>query len=122
MNEIQNVISQLERQRDAIERALQALREIGDAAAPAAPKGPAPAQKKRGRKRGMSAAGRARIGEATRKRWADKRAAETQAEKNTATSAKKPKKGGQVKRSMSPEGRARIAEAAKKMWAAKRAK
>ena len=119
MNEIKSVISQLERQRNAIERALAALREIGDSAASPEEKRASSPQKTRGRKRRMSAEGRARIGEATRKRWADKRAAESSAAQTT---RKPSKKRGGKKRQISPEGRARIAEAAKRMWAAKKAK
>ncbi len=115
MNEIESVISQLEQQRDAIERALAALRDI----APAAKKlGRPPGKKARGGKGHMSAEGRARIGEATRRRWAEKRAAEAAPGKKTGRPAKKASGG---KRSISPEGRARIAEAARRMWAAKKA-
>ena len=115
MNEIESVIAQLERQGEAIERALGALREIAGTTVPDAKRrGRPPGQKKRGGKRGMSAEGRARIGEATRKRWAEKRASE-------APAAKTPRAAKKAKRVMSPEGRARIAEAARRMWAAKRA-
>lgn len=86
MNDIQSIISQLERQRDAIERALGALRDIEGTGTPAAKKQGAAPGKKRGRKRRISAEGRARIAAATRKRWADKRAAEA------ATAAKKSSK------------------------------
>jgi hypothetical protein len=110
LNDISGIISQLERQRTAIDRALQALRDIEGTGEPA--------PKKRGRKRRMSAEGRARIGEATRKRWAAKRAAEAAAGQKGNKPAKK-RRGG--KRTISAEGRARIAEAARRMWAAKKA-
>ena len=61
-----------------------------------------------GKKRGMSAAGRARIAAAQRARWAKERG-------NTVST---PRAG---KRRMSAEGRARIAAAAKARWARERA-
>ena len=60
-------------------------------------------------KRGMSAAGRAAVAEAQRKRWAATK------EQSVAKPAMK------VKRKLSPEGRAAIIAATKKRWAAKRA-
>ena len=115
MKEIQTIISQLERQQAAIERALAALREI-EGIETATARGQERPQKKRSRKRRMSAEGRARIGAATRKRWADKRAAEAASTAKKASTATRRKR----KRNISPEGRARIAAAARKMWAAKK--
>jgi len=76
MDAIEDVISRLEKQREAIDRALAALRDIG--------RGQGSAPKKRGRpkgsvnkkRRGPSAEGRKRIAEAQRARWAAKKAAE----------------------------------------------
>lgn len=115
MNEIESIIAQLERQRTAVDRALSALREIGGtgAAAPGRKRGRPPGKKAGG---GMSAEGRARIGEATRQRWALKRAA--------AAGAKKTGRAGKKtagKRQMSAEGRANIVAANKRMWAKKNA-
>ena len=59
------------------------------------------------RKRTMSAAARARIGAAQRKRWAETKAASAPAE---------PKKAAR-KRKLSAAGRKAIAEAAKRRWA-----
>src|SRR6476469_3396890 len=77
LNGVEAIISKLEQQRDAIERALSALRQVDSTPTKAVP------TKKRGRPPGrrgrMSAEGRARIAEATRKRWADKRAADAAA-------------------------------------------
>jgi hypothetical protein len=77
LNGVEAIISKLEQQRDAIERALSALRQVESTPTTAVP------TKKRGRPPGrrgrMSAEGRARIAEATRKRWADKRAADAAA-------------------------------------------
>ena len=81
MNDLSKIISQLEHQKSSIERALSALREIGSvrAAGPGAPAG----GRKRGRrkKRHLSPEGRQRIIEATKKRWAAKRAADAAAAK-----------------------------------------
>lgn len=77
------IISDLERRRDAITRAIDALRGLGPAPAPSAPAKPG---KKRGRpaKRKLSAEGRARIIEAAKKRWA-----RVNAEKAKASAKKK---------------------------------
>src|SRR4051812_5295857 len=66
---------------------------------------------KRGGKRTISAAGRARIGAAARARWA-----KVKGESTSAESTPKPAKG-KKKRTMSPEARAKIAAAQKKRWA-----
>ena len=77
MTDIARIIQDLEQQRKLIERALSALRELNGgtatASTPASTSGDAP------RKRRLSAAGRKRIAEATRRRWANKRAAEASA-------------------------------------------
>ena len=75
MNDINRIISELERQRVAIERAISALRDVSTPAAPAqapasAKKTAAPAKKKRQ----LSPEGRQRIIDATKRRWAAKRA------------------------------------------------
>lgn len=117
MNDIETVIAQLERQRSAIDRAIAALREIGSPGRnPAKGAGPA-AGPGIPRKRRMSAAGRKSISDATKKRWAEKRAAQAQ----TSASGSSPAKTGPRKRRLSPEGRERIIAATKKRWAAKRA-
>ena len=61
------------------------------------------------RRRKMSAAGRARIAEAQRKRWAESR------------KKSEPKAPAKSKRKLSPAGRAAIVAAAKKRWALKKA-
>lgn len=82
MNDVQRIISELERQRSAIEKAIAALREIGGSAGT---KQSSQATKKAvTKKRTMSPEARARIAEATRKRWAAKRAAEKKAAKKAA--------------------------------------
>lgn len=61
--------------------------------------------------RNMSAAGRKRIAEAAKKRWAAYRSGKT------ATAEKPAKTDGRKKRKMSAAGRAKIAAAAKARWA-----
>ncbi len=96
LNGFDGIIKQLEAQKTAIERALQALREVGGEVAgvsmPTAPN----ANDKR------SAAQKAR--------WAAKRAAEA-----SPSAAPSKAKGG-----MTPEGRQKLAEAMKQRWAVKR--
>ena len=78
---LSQIIAGLERQKASIERALEALREVGEGAS--APRrgrprgsGAAPAAKKSRRGR-ISPEGRRRLAEAMRRRWAVKRAAST---------------------------------------------
>jgi hypothetical protein len=75
------IISQLQRQKIAIERAIDALQEVGDEQTPTLAANKAPAKKTTG-KRTMSPEARKRISEAVRKRWAA-------IKKGTKTSAKK---------------------------------
>lgn len=101
-------IDGFEAQKARIDSQIAELRGMlsGDGAPPT--KAAAPA--KRGRRR-ISAAGRARIAEAQRKRWAN-----IKAEPEVAA-AKPPKQ----KRRLSPAGRKAIQEALRRRWAAKRA-
>jgi hypothetical protein len=72
--------------------------------------GPVTTVKKKG---GMSAAGKAKIAAAQKRRWAKVKAAKPQAKPAVKATVKQPaKKGG-----MSATGRARIAAAAKARWA-----
>jgi hypothetical protein len=79
MTDLGSIIQELEQQRDAIDRALAALRGVGGSdrttskAAAKATSTP--------RKLQMSEAGRKRIAEATRRRWAAKRAIEAASKK-----------------------------------------
>ena len=117
-NGLNEVIEKLEQQREAIERALLALREVGGAAASVPVPAPATRPGRAKRKGGMTPEGRKRLSEALRKRWAAKRAASAVRTKTTTKTATKTKRkaGG-----MTPEGRKRLSEALKKRWAAKRA-
>lgn len=116
MNDLSTIITDLERQREAIERALSALREVQGSGAPAV-------AKKRGRprksvdaapaitkKRILSPEGRRRIIEATKKRWAAVRAGNP-GEPKSATKRKRP--------ALSAAGRKRLSELMKARWASK---
>jgi len=108
VNNVENVISQLEAQRSAIDRAISALREVAGKSPLA--KVTTPSTNGQPRKRHLSPEGRRRIIEATKKRWAAKRTnGAGTASKRTATS----RRGA-----MSPAGRRRLALAMKKRWAA----
>jgi hypothetical protein len=74
MTDLGSIIQELEQERDAIDRALAALREVGGSDRTTS-KATAKATSTP-RKRQMSEAGRKRIAEATRRRWAAKRAIE----------------------------------------------
>jgi hypothetical protein len=86
VNNIDKIISQLERQKTAINRAIDALREVSDKGAAATVKsvGSKPVARK---KRRLSPEGRRRIAEAARRRWAALRAG--QSGKETAKPAKR---------------------------------
>jgi hypothetical protein len=114
------IVVRLEQQRDAIDRALSALRDVEDAAAPSAPAAPVsagpveqrPAKKKR--KGRLSPEGRARLIAALKKRWAAKKAAE-------AAPVPTPAKAVRREVRITPEGRQKLAEAMRRRWAVKRA-
>lgn len=115
-NGLAEIIKQLEQQGRAIERALAALRDVGDSGPSSTP---APATSSDGkrtgrRKGGMTPEGRRRLSEALKARWAARRDASEAAA--PAAKAKAKRKGG-----MTPEGRKRLSEALRKRWAAKRA-
>ena len=108
MNNVENVISQLETQRSAIDRAIAALREVAGKSPLA--KVTSPSSNGQPRKRHLSSEGRKRIIEAAKRRWAAKPA------KGTSTASKRT--AALRRGAMSPEGRKRLALAMKKRWAA----
>jgi hypothetical protein len=107
-----SIVTQLEHQKTAIERALAALREIDGVAAPSetGPPSGAPA-KRRGRPKGTGGNLRS---EGQRKRWAAKKAA-------VAAPTVASKKAAPRKPQFTPEGLQKLAEAMKRRWAVKRA-
>ncbi|MBS1982894.1 MAG: hypothetical protein JST16_01875 [Bdellovibrionales bacterium] len=118
MSEINSIISQLERQRVAIHKALEALREVAGQGAPA----PTPTRATKtasAGKRSMSEEGRRRIAEAQRRRWAAKKGLPVdQPMEEASVEAESPTEP--KKRRLSEEGRARIIEAAKRRWSKQR--
>jgi hypothetical protein len=114
-NGFTEIISRLEVQKRAIDKALEALRGLGgvDGKDPAAVvetavSGPAP------RKGGMTPEGKKRLSAALRKRWAAKKAARGTAVETPAPAETPAKK----KNAMSPAGRRRLAEAVKRAGSA----
>ncbi len=87
MNDIARVISRLEQQRATIDRAISALREVEEIK-PAQTASVDAAGTNKPKKRRMSAAGRRRIAEGTRKYWAEKRATEAAQEKKALATTK----------------------------------
>ena len=114
---LNGIITQLERQKLAIDKALAALREIGgvDELATEVPTPDAPAT----RKRGMSPEGKKRLIAALKKRWAVKKAAQNAAPVTAPLS--NPPKTAPRKVRFTQDGRRRLAEAMRKRWAVKRA-
>jgi hypothetical protein len=72
-NEFKEIITRLEKQKAAIERALAALREVDDNGAEETPINRRRRPSKVARKSKISEEGRKRIAEAQRKRWATKK-------------------------------------------------
>jgi hypothetical protein len=101
-----SIITELERQKAAIERALDALKGLGGVELSA------PAQASASpttRKTNAAEVGQNRRSEGQKKRWAAKKAAKVVPSENASM-------GG-----VTPEGRQKLADAMKKRWAAKRA-
>lgn len=112
MNEIANIISRLENQKAAIDRALEALQDFAATGSITPQQSGRKKQSGRktrsARKGGMTPEGRRRLALAMKRRWAAKRTGK-QAKKATA------KKSG-----LSAAGRQKLAEAMKRRWATKR--
>jgi hypothetical protein len=109
MSGLKDVIQQLEHQKAAIEKALDALRGLEATPESQPRRGPGRPPKAEAPQHGMSEAGRQRLREAMKRRWAAKRAGTTAKQASA-------KKGG-----MTAAGRQRLAEAMRKRWAVKRA-
>jgi len=113
VSHIASAISELEKQKDAIDRALSALHAI-ETSVPKPGATNNSAGVSRGKRR-LSAEGRRNIIAAVKKRWAEKRAAQEGTAPTKAAPAKKTKK-----RVLSAEARKKMADAAKKRWAAQK--
>ena len=108
MNDFDGVIASLEQQREAIERALEALREVTGTKEPATKKRGRPVGKTAGGpvKRVLSPDGRAAIIAATKRRWA-------------AAQTSEPKPAAQKRGGLTAAGRKRLSDAMKARWASK---
>jgi hypothetical protein len=112
-----SIITQLERQRTAIERALTALREIDGIAAPATAtevEPPATPEAPIRKRKKFSAAARRKMGLAQKERWAKIKG---ESEPPSVATPEPPK----PKRRISEEGMKRIIAATKKRWRLRRA-
>ena len=105
-----SIITQLERQKVAIERALAALREVDGIAPPVTPA----AASTESVTRSTAATRRHRRSIGQKKRWAAKKAAE-------AAHVAIPANAARPKSRLTQEGRERLAEAMRRRWAVKRA-
>ena len=102
--DLNKIVSELKSERDRIDRAISALADGAGATSPT--RGTAAVVSKRGK--GISAAGRRRLSEAMKARWAARRTKSVAPARATA---------GTPKRRMSPAARKLTAAAMKKRWA-----
>jgi hypothetical protein len=105
--DIDSIVSDLKSEMDRISRAISLL--VGGAVKATSPKGAKTS--KRGRKRGLTAAGRRALSIAMKKRWAERRG------KTMAKAAAPKRRGG-----LTAAGRKKLSEAMKKRWAERRKK
>jgi len=108
--DIQQILTELRGQRDRIDRAIASL-ESGLADGRSRSIAPAKSREPKG---GITAAGRKRLSEAMKRRWAERRGQKLKPASSVATTSGK-KRGG-----MSAAGRKRISEMMKKRWAERR--
>jgi hypothetical protein len=115
--DLTKIITELKSERDRIGRAISALLDDAKAAVVGATttrKAAAPASTRRGK--GLTAAGRKRLSEAMKRRWADRRGKGSSAPKAAAVAAPK-RRGG-----LTPAGRKKLSEAMKRRWAERKKK
>lgn len=127
------ILSDLRSERDLLNQVITALEALGSTGVTAARRGrpPATATQPTPGHRTMSAAGRKRISEAAKKRWARLRAISevkgsaakkaAKISKNAAPAKPAAKKAAPARKGMSPSARKRMSDAAKARWAAKKA-
>ena len=110
------ILADLRAELNRLNQAIAALESL-DGTAPATTPAAIAAPKRGGRRR-MSAAGRKRISEATKARWAAKRMAVAKPAAAKRAAAKPATKATSSRRTMSPAARKKIAAAQRKRWAA----
>ena len=108
-----NILSDLRTELNRINQAIAALESLNDTGIQPKAAYTATAESASKPRRGISAAGRRRISEAAKARWAKMR--------GKTTKAASPKQSGS-RRKMSPAARKRISEMMKKRWAERRKK
>ncbi|MBC8167763.1 MAG: hypothetical protein H7Y20_18070 [Bryobacteraceae bacterium] len=86
MNDVSSIISQLEQQKASIDRALDALREITGVAAPRKPlaSASAPISANKSQTERITAGGRRKLSESTKRRWAAKQTSVKETKQSTA--------------------------------------
>ncbi len=115
--DINPILTDLKAELSRITQAIAAIEALGTGSATPGTTTAAKPAPQPGKRRRMSAAGRKRISEATKARWAAKRKAFAKP-----AAGKPATKATSGRRKMSPAARKRISEAAKKRWAARKAK
>jgi hypothetical protein len=120
----QVILASLRAERDRLNQAIAALEALDAAIDPVSRPGRKVGEPAKNKTRTMSAAGRRRIAEAQKKRWAKKKAAAKKSAVKSVASAKgavlKTATSRKVKRVVSPESRKKMAAAQKKRWAKKK--
>jgi len=115
--DLQSIVSQLKSERDRIARAIAALEsESTGGRGQSAGRSTARAATPR-RGHGLTPAGRRRLSEAMKRRWAARRRAGAVSVRTTAAAAPKKKRGG-----LTAAGRRKLSEMMKKRWAEKKSK
>ena len=113
--DLSSIVSELKRERDRIARAIAALEnESSDGRGKATSRSAAGTATMR---HGLTPAGRRRLSESMKRRWAARRRAGIASAGTTASAAPKRKRGG-----LTAAGRRRLSEMMKKRWAEKKKK
>jgi hypothetical protein len=113
--DLTKIITELKTERDRIGRAISALLDDAKAAVSGTTRKAASAPKGTRRGKGLTAAGRKRLSEAMKRRWAERRGKSMTAPK--AVAAKTKRRGG-----LTPAGRKKLSEAMKRRWAERKKK
>jgi hypothetical protein len=111
--DINKIIQDLRSERDRIGRAIDILLSEARATITGRPTARTAAAPRKRRGGGLTAAGRRRLSEAMKRRWAERRTG-----KSTASATKPKRRGG----GLTPAGRKKLSEAMKKRWAERRKK
>ena len=113
--DLQSIVSELKSERDRIARAIAALENesMGGRGKSAGRSSASTTKPRRGH--GLTPAGRRRLSESMKRRWAARRGAGIVSAKTTASAAPKKKRGG-----LTAAGRKRLSEMMKKRWAEKK--